>query len=99
MCTANVKLFLEQLQAVKLEGNTEWGFIGTVLDPVLFNIFINDLDDGIESILIKFPDNTKLKASSSTLVNTIWIESNLDRLKKWSKKKKRERKTQSNKEK
>lgn len=85
-----VKLYFEQLPVVKLKGNTDWGFIGPILDPVLFNIFINDLDDGIESTLIKFADNTKLKASASTLVNRIWIESNLDKLKKWSKKREKD---------
>lgn len=40
---------------------------GLVLGPALFNVFVNDLDSGIESTLTKFSDDTKLCSALDTL--------------------------------
>ena len=53
------------------------GFCG---DSVFFSIFINDLNDGIECILIKYATNTKLGRTASTLQDRIRIRNNLDKL-------------------
>ena len=59
---------------------------GSVLGPVLFIIYINDLPETVESMVHIFADDTKIYRKIATVNDCIELQKDLDILQEWSNK-------------
>ena len=57
---------------------------GSVLGPVLFLIYINDLDEGISNWILKFADDTKMFGRVDRQQESDDMQKDIDRLVQWS---------------
>jgi len=57
---------------------------GSVLGPILFLIFINDLDSGLQNWILKFADDAKVFGRISSLPSAMALQMDLARLLQWA---------------
>ena len=83
----------ERKQRVVLDGeNSEWKEVksgvpqGSVLGPVLFLIYINDIDENIANMILKFADDIKLIGKVKTLQDIESMKRDVKILVEWSEK-------------
>ena len=56
---------------------------GSVLGPILFLVYINDLEEGVTGSILKFADDTKLFRKTKEIGNNFFLQDYIDKLVKW----------------
>ena len=59
---------------------------GSVLGPILFLVYINDLEEGVTGNILKFADDTKLFTKTKEIGDKQTLQDDIDKLVKWSEK-------------
>ena len=59
---------------------------GYVLGPILFLVYINDLEEGVTGSILKFADDTKLFRKTKEIGDKQHLQDDIDKLVKWSEK-------------
>ena len=81
----------DRKQRVSVEGETSaWTAVhsgvpqGSVLGPLLFLVYINDLEDGVASNILKFADDTNIFRRVQTRQECRTLQDDLNKLTQWS---------------
>ena len=56
---------------------------GSVLGPILFLVYINDLEEGVTGKILKFADDTKLFTKTKEIGDKKNLQDDIDKLAKW----------------
>ena len=87
------KWLIDRRQRVVVDGEvSNWKAVlsgvpqGSVLGPILFLIYINDLDDDITSKVLKFADDTKVFRKIKSDAARQHLQDDLNKLIEWSEK-------------
>ena len=59
---------------------------GSVLGPILFLVFIDDLEEGVTGSILKFADDTKLFRKTKEIGDKKNLQDDIDKLVRWSEK-------------
>ena len=81
----------DRRQSVVIDGEvSSWKSVlsgvpqGYVLGPILFLVYINDLEEGVTGKILKFADDTKLFTKTKEIGDKQHLQDDFDKLVKWS---------------
>jgi len=72
-------------------GNSEWFSVvslvpqGSVLGPLLFLLYVNDIPDLVDSKIKMFADDIKIYTTITNFMEALTLQSDLDKLCNWAK--------------
>ena len=59
---------------------------GSVLESILFLVYINDLGEGVRGKILKFADDTKLFGKTKEIGDKHKLQDDIDKIVRWSEK-------------